>query len=85
MEFALEFKIEYIKFIYNYKYAYYKINNLENNKTYYGIIDTKINKVVFNTDEEILTYVPYSDFSMFAITSTTAYEICVIKKDNQLH
>ena len=54
---------------------------LENNKTYYGIIDTKKNKVVFNTDEEILTYVPYSDFSMLAITSNTAYEICIIKKD----
>ena len=77
LEFFDVFKIEYVKFINNYKYAYYKINNLENNKTYYGIIDIKKNIVVFNTDEEIITYVPYSDISMLAITSSTAYEICV--------
>ena len=35
--------------------------------------------MVFNTQEEILTYVPYTDISMLAITSTTAYEICVLK------
>ena len=79
LEFTDEVEIEYIKFINNYKYAYYKINNLSNGKTYYGIIDTKKNIVVFNTEEEILTYVPYTDISMLAITSSTAYEICVIK------
>ena len=78
LEFVDEVKIEYIKYIYNYKYAYYKINNLANGKTYYGIIDTKKNIVVFNTEEEILTYVPYSNISMLAVTSSTAYEICVI-------
>ena len=81
LEFVDEVEIEYIKYIYNYKYAYYKINNLATGKTYYGIIDTKKNIVVFNTEEEILTYVPYSTISMLAITSSTAYEICIIKKD----
>ena len=81
LEFNSQIKIEYINFIYNNKYAYYKINNFENNKNYYGILDTKENKVVFNTEEEILIYIPYSDISMLAITSTSAYEICVIKKD----
>ena len=74
LEFFDETKIEYIKFIYNYKYAYYKINNLNNGKNFYGIIDTKKNLVVFNTEEDIITYVPYSNISMLAITSTTAYE-----------
>ena len=81
MEFFDEVKIEYIEYLYDYKYAYYKINNLAKGKTFYGIIDTKKNLVVFNTDEKILTYVPYSNISMLAITSSTAYEICVIKKD----
>ena len=81
LEFVDEVEIEYIKYINNYKYAYYKINNLDTGSTYYGIIDTKKNIVVFNTEEEILTYEPYSTISMLAITSTTAYEICVIKQD----
>ena len=81
LEFIDEVEIEYIKFINDYKYAYYKINNLATGSTYYGIIDTKKNIVVFNTEEEILTYVPYTDISMLAITSTTAYEICVIKQN----
>ena len=53
LEFIDEVEIEYIKFIYNYKYAYYKINNKLNGKAYYGIIVTKNNLVVFNTDVEI--------------------------------
>ena len=52
---------------------------MSNEKYYYGIIDIKKNIVVFNTEEEILTYVPYSDISMLAIISSSAYEICVIK------
>ena len=81
LEFADDVEIEYIKFINNYKYAYYKIKNIINDKYYYGIIDIKKNIVVFNTEKEIITYVSYTDISMLAITSTTAYEICVIKKD----
>ena len=81
LEFVDKVEIEYIKFMYNYKYAYYKIKNLATGKYYYGIIDTKKNTVVFNTDKEIITYIPYTDISMLAITSDTAYEICVIKRD----
>ena len=81
LEFSDDVEIQEIKFIKNYKYAYYKIYNPTKGKTYYGIIDIKQNLVVFNTDEEILTYVPFTDISMLAITSTHAYEICVIKKD----
>ena len=79
--FVDQVEIQELKFMKNYKYAYYKIYNPINLKTYHGIIDTKKNLVVFNTDEDIVTYVPYTDYSMLAITSTKAYEICVIKKD----
>ena len=41
LEFVDEVEIETIKFIKNYKYAYYIINNPSQNKKYYGIIDTK--------------------------------------------
>ena len=79
LEFIDEVEIQEIKFINNYKYAYYIINNLNNGKTYHGIIDTKKGLVVFNTEETILTYEPYSSISMLAITADHAYEICVIK------
>ena len=81
LEFVDEVEIKEIKFINNYKYAYYTIYNPTSGKTYRGIIDTKKNIVVFNTEKEILTYIPFSDISMLAITSETAYEICVIKQD----
>ena len=81
LEFVDQVEIQDIKFINNYKYAYYTIYNPKNEKTYHGIIDTKKNKVVFNTEEKILKYVPYTDISMLAITSNGAYEVCVIKKD----
>ncbi len=55
LEFLDDVEIQEIKFIKNYKYAYYKIYNPTKGKTYYGIIDIKQNLVVFNTDEEILT------------------------------
>ena len=34
LEFVDEVEIEYIKYIYNYKYAYYKINNKATGSTY---------------------------------------------------
>ena len=81
-EFLDEVEIKEIKFIKNYKYAYYKIYNPTKNKTYYGIIDVKKNLVVFNTDIEIETFIPYTNISMLAITSSNAYEICIIKDNN---
>ena len=81
LEFVDEVEIQEIKFVNHYKYAYYKIYNPTEDKTYRGIIDTRSGLVVFNTDEDIITYVPYSDISMLAITSDYAYEICVIKRD----
>ena len=80
-EFINEVEIKEIKFIKNYKYAYYKIYNPSKDKTYYGIIDITKNLVVFNTDEEIVSYQPFTKISMLAITQTKAYEVCVIKKD----
>lgn len=81
MEFVNQVEIKEIKYIKNYKYAYYTIYDPTAGKTYHGIIDTKKNIVVFNNAEEILTFVPYTTISMLAIRSNKAYEICVIKHD----
>ena len=81
LEFVDQVEIQEMRFVNNYKFVYYIIYNPIDGKTYHGIIDIKKNKVVFNTDKEILTFIPYSDISMLAITSTTAYEICAIKED----
>ena len=82
LEFLEDFDIEYINFIRNTKYLYYKIINNDKNITYHGIIDIESNKVIFNTDKKIIEFKPYSDNSMLAITNESAYKICIIKGDN---
>ena len=62
----------------NNKYVYYEIYNNIKNITYHGIIDILLNKVIFNTDEEIKKFLPKSKFSMLALTKDSAYEICVV-------
>ena len=47
----------------NTKYAYYKIYNIVKQKTYYGIFDIKLNQILFNTNEEINTFIPYIENS----------------------
>ena len=76
-----EVEIQEINFIKTTKYVYFKIKDLTTEKIYYGILDIGWNRVIFNTDETIEKYTPYSDISMLAITSETAYEICVLKSD----
>ena len=72
--------IEDIKFIYGMNFAYYKLKN-EKGKYYYGIIDASQNKVIFNTDEEILEFITYSDSAMLAITKNSAYKICAYRDE----
>jgi hypothetical protein len=81
-EFVNEVEIQEINFIKTTKYAYYKIKDLVTGDIYHGILDIGWNRVVFNTKESIDTFIPYSDIAMLAITSETAYEVCVLKSDN---
>ena len=83
LEFFNDVEVIYIKFIQNTPYLYYKIKNNENNAIYYGIIDIEENKVVFNTDEELIEFKPYSSNSMLAITANSAYKICVIQDSGE--
>jgi len=74
--------IKNMSFIKHTKYIYYKIE--KENIFYHGIIDIILNKVIFNTNEEIIEFKPYGNNSMLAITKDSAYKICAIKgnKDN---
>ena len=74
--------IKKMNFITGTKYIYYEIFNNNKNIIYHGIIDIVKNKVIFNTNETIHTFIPYSKNSMLAITDNSAYKICAIKGDN---
>ena len=68
-------KINYVKLIRNTKYAFYEINNKD--KICHGIIDVKLNKILFNSDENIKDFKPYSNNSLLVVTDKSAYKLCV--------
>ena len=79
-------KINNLKSIRNTTFIYYEIDyNKTNNETekYYGIIDIKLNKIIFNTNEKLIKFKPLKPYSMLAYTKTQAYEICAIKENNK--
>ena len=82
IEFLNEVEIKKINFIPGTQYAFYEINDLNTKKVYFGFMDIKQNKVLFNTDENITTFVPYSAKEMLVITPNSAYKICIIKDNN---
>ena len=73
--------IKYLNFIRNTKYVFYELQNNKSNEIYHGIIDIQLNKVIFNTNETILEFKPYSNISMLAITENSAYKICALKNE----
>ena len=81
-EFSDKVEIKEMKFLLYTNYVYYAIYNIRTRKTYHGILDVKLNQIVFNTDEDIDTFIPYSNISMLAITKTSAYKICIIPDSN---
>ena len=81
-EFIDEVEIKKMKFIPYTKYVYYSIYNNKNEETYHGVLDISLNKVIFNTNEDIDIFIPYSSHSMLAITKESAYRICFIKGNN---
>ena len=76
-----EVEIKEMNFIRETEYVYYKLYNKNNGKTYYGLLDIKLNKILYNIEEEITTFIPLSSLNnvMLAITKTSAYKICIIK------
>ena len=78
LEFLDKVVIKQMNFIPYTKYIYYEIYNDDKKETYHGIIDIELNKVIFNTNEEISKFIPFSDNSMLAITNISAYKICTV-------
>ena len=74
--------IKYLNFTRNTKYVFYELYNNKSNEIYHGIIDIQLNKVIFNTNETILEFKPYSNISMLAITEKSAYKICALKNNS---
>jgi len=74
--------IKYMRFIKHTKYIYYKIYDEKEDIFYRGMIDIILNKVIFNTNEEIIEFKPYRNNSLLAITKNSAYKICAIKGNN---
>ena len=58
-EFVDEVEIKEMKIISNYRYVYYSIYNKQTTKTYHGLFDIKTNKILFNTNEDLDTFLPY--------------------------
>ena len=81
-EFFEELEIREMNFLLYNKYIYYIIYNNQTNITYHGIFDVTLNKIMFNTNEDIDVFIPYSNNSMLAITKQTAYRICPIQDSN---
>ena len=82
LEFTDRMSLQEIDFIPYTKYIYYKLYNEDKNKYYYGLINIELNKVIFNTDEQIIKFIHYSKNAMLAITSNSAYKICAIYNNN---
>ena len=82
-EFYEDVEIEEMNFMPYNRYVYYKMKLKNSQKTkYYGIYDTKLFKVIFNTEEYIKYYIPHSFSEMLAITNDSAYIICSMKDIN---
>ena len=80
--FADELEIKKMNMIRNTKYAYYEIQNEENNQTYHGIIDIEENRIIFNTNETLKEFKPFINNSILAYTDYGVYKICTIKENN---
>ena len=80
----LEEDVEIVEmnFIYHNRFVYYIMQSKNYDKKYYGIYDVKLNKTVFNTDEEIINYFPHSELEMMAETKTSLYKICAMQGSN---
>ena len=78
-EFIDDVEIEEMKFLLYTNYVYYTLKILNTDKKYHGILDVKTNKIMFNTDEDIDVFIPYSNNSMLVITSESAYRLCILK------
>ena len=82
-EYVDEVEIKEMNFLLYNKYIYYSIYNTKTQKTYHGIYDVELDKIMFNTDIDIDVFIPYSSNSMLAITKDKAYRICALQEGGE--
>ena len=44
---------------------------------HHGIIDVNLNKILFNSDENIKDFKPYSKNALLVVTDKSSYKLCV--------
>ena len=73
-----------MNFIKGTKNIYYKLYNKDKNTYFYGLIDVKENKVLYNIEiNENIAFIPASNTGeMLMISSTSVNKICIIKTDD---
>ena len=77
-------EITEVKFIPGTKFVYYKIYNKDKDTTYYGLIDIKLNKVIYNIEgNDNIKFIPNSSGNMLAITDTSMYLVCMVKSSSE--
>ena len=87
-QFYNDFIIKRINLTRNTQYVLYEIYDTIKNKSYYGIVDILENKIIFNTDEPIISFTRLkqdseSGYSFLAITKESAYRICALADNNK--
>ena len=73
-------EIKEMKFIPGTRFVYYKIYNTNKDTIYYGFIDIKLNKVLYNIEaEDTMKFIPLENgYEMLALTSTKLYRVCMV-------
>ena len=80
LNFVDNVEIKEIKFITGTKNIYYKIYNKDKGTTYYGLIDVKENKVIYNLEgDDDTIFIPDTTGNMLVLTSTSMYRVCKVK------
>ena len=78
LNFIDNIEIKEIRFIPGTIFVYYKLSNIDKGTTYYGFIDIKLNKVIYNIEAEAtMKFISISESGeMLAMTSNKLYKIC---------
>ena len=77
-------KIKKINMLKNPRFVYYEIEYNETKKEIYrGIIDIKLNKIIFNTNENFTVFKPLKNYSIIAFKGNMSYEICPFKNGSK--
>ena len=82
LKFADNIEILQMDFILETKYIYYSLKNSVTGEIYHGIIEITSNKVIFNTDEEIISLTPDQNQDLLIVTPTSVYTLCLYKDNS---